>query len=77
MRGGGEDLGYGDATQALGDGKHDEAVRLARQAGQITAGIPGLLARTCSSVLTMVLAGAGVATVAVEASLAPLGGLDD
>jgi predicted ATPase/DNA-binding CsgD family transcriptional regulator/DNA-binding XRE family transcriptional regulator len=40
-------------------GDHDEAVRLARQAGQITAGIPGLLARTCSSVLTMVLAGAG------------------
>ena len=40
-------------------GDHDEAVRLARQAGQITAGIPGGLARACSSVLTMVLAGAG------------------
>ena len=40
-------------------GDHDEAVRLARQAGQITAGIPGALARTCSSVLTIVLADAG------------------
>jgi DNA-binding CsgD family transcriptional regulator len=41
-------------------GDHDEAVRLARQAGrQITAGIPGALARTCSWVLTIVLAGAG------------------
>ena len=40
-------------------GDHGEAVRLARQAGQITAGIPGTLARACSPVLTMVLAGAG------------------
>ena len=40
-------------------GDHDEAVRLARQAGQITAGIPGSLARTCSLVLTIALAGAG------------------
>ena len=40
-------------------GAHDEAVRLARQAGQNTAGIPGELARSCSSVLTVVLAGAG------------------
>ena len=40
-------------------GDHDEAVRLARQAGQITAGIPGALARMCSSVLTIVLADAG------------------
>ena len=40
-------------------GDHDEAVRLARQAGQITAGIPGSLARRCSYVLTSVLAGAG------------------
>ena len=40
-------------------GDHDEAVRLARQAGQITAGIPGLLARGCSYVLTIVLADAG------------------
>jgi predicted ATPase/DNA-binding CsgD family transcriptional regulator/transcriptional regulator with XRE-family HTH domain len=40
-------------------GDHDEAVRLARQAGQIKAGIPGGLARTCSYVLTIVLADAG------------------
>ena len=40
-------------------GDHDEAVRLARQAGRITAGIPGGLARMCSSVLTIVLADAG------------------
>jgi non-specific serine/threonine protein kinase len=40
-------------------GDHREAVRLARQAGQITAGIPGRLTRTCSYVLTMVLAAAG------------------
>jgi DNA-binding CsgD family transcriptional regulator/tetratricopeptide (TPR) repeat protein len=40
-------------------GRYDEAVRLARQAGRITAGVPGLLARTCSYVLTSVLADAG------------------
>jgi DNA-binding CsgD family transcriptional regulator len=40
-------------------GDHDEAVRLARRAGQITAGIPGSLTRRCSYVLTTVLAGAG------------------
>jgi len=40
-------------------GDHDEAVRLARQAGQVVAGIPGVLARAYSPVLTMVLAGAG------------------
>ena len=40
-------------------GDHDEAVRLARQAGQIAAGIPGGLARRCSYVLTSVLADAG------------------
>ena len=40
-------------------GDHDEAVRLARQAGQIPAGIPGPLARACSYVLTIVLTEAG------------------
>jgi predicted ATPase/DNA-binding CsgD family transcriptional regulator/transcriptional regulator with XRE-family HTH domain len=40
-------------------GDHAGAVRLARQAGQITAGIPGGLARMCSYVLTIVLADAG------------------
>jgi DNA-binding CsgD family transcriptional regulator len=40
-------------------GDHDEAVRLARQAGQITAGVPGGLARACSHVLTIALTNAG------------------
>ena len=40
-------------------GDHDDAVRLARQAGQIAAGIPGALARMCGNVLTIVLADAG------------------
>jgi len=40
-------------------GHHDEAVRLARQAEQIAAEIPGPLARTCSYLLTVVLADAG------------------
>jgi len=36
--------------QAYYAGHHDEAVRLAWQAGQITAGIPGATARYCSYV---------------------------
>jgi non-specific serine/threonine protein kinase len=40
-------------------GDHDEAVRLARQAGQITAGIPGASGRLCSAVLTSALSNAG------------------
>jgi hypothetical protein len=40
-------------------GDHDDAVRLARQAGQVAAGIPGALARMCSYTLTIVLANAG------------------
>jgi DNA-binding CsgD family transcriptional regulator len=47
-------------------------VRLARQAGQITAGIPGALARGCSFVLTMVLAGAGDLAEAERAGAACL-----
>jgi DNA-binding CsgD family transcriptional regulator len=53
-------------------GDHDEAVRLARQAGQITAGIPGSLARTCSYVLTIVLANAGDLAEAERAGAAGL-----
>ncbi len=45
------------AADSAGD--HDEAVRLIRQAGQITDGIPGGLARYCSNVLTRMPAGAG------------------
>jgi predicted ATPase/DNA-binding CsgD family transcriptional regulator len=40
-------------------GDHDEALRLARQAWQITVGITGVQARYRSSVLTAALAGAG------------------
>ena len=53
-------------------GRHDEAVRLARQAGQITAGIPGLFARGCSPVLTSVLADAGDLTEAARVGAAGL-----
>ena len=53
-------------------GHHDEAVRLARQAGQITAGIPSGLARWCSQVLTMVLADAGDLAEAARAGAAAL-----
>ena len=53
-------------------GHHDEAVRLARQAGQITAGIPGGLARRCSQVLTIVLADAGDLAEAARAGAAGL-----
>jgi non-specific serine/threonine protein kinase len=52
-------------------GEHDEAVQLARHAGQIT-GIPGGLARYYSSVLTMVLAGAGDLAEAERAGTAGL-----
>jgi DNA-binding CsgD family transcriptional regulator len=53
-------------------GHHDEAVRLARQAGQITAGIPGGLARGRSAVLTIVLADAGDLAEAERVSAAGL-----
>jgi len=53
-------------------GEHDEAVRLARQAGRITAGISGTLARMCSSVLTSALAGAGDLAEAARADAAGL-----
>jgi non-specific serine/threonine protein kinase len=53
-------------------GDHDEAVRLARQAGQITAGIPGGFARTSSYVLTIVLADAGDLAEAARAGAAGL-----
>jgi predicted ATPase/DNA-binding CsgD family transcriptional regulator len=40
-------------------GDHGEAVRLAWQAAQVTDGVPGSLARTCSYYLTVVLIAAG------------------
>jgi non-specific serine/threonine protein kinase len=53
-------------------GDHDEAVRLARQAVQITVGIPSGLARYCSYVLTRALAGAGDLAEAERACAAGL-----
>jgi DNA-binding CsgD family transcriptional regulator len=53
-------------------GDHHEAVRLARQAGQIAAGIPGPLARICNWVLTIVLADAGDLAEAARAGAAGL-----
>ena len=53
-------------------GHYDEAVRLARQAGQIAAGVPGGLARRCSYVLTSVLADAGDLAEAARAGAAGL-----
>src|ERR1700741_728223 len=44
---------------ALGAGDHDRAVRLARQAAQITAGVPSWRARWVSYNLTSVLIDAG------------------
>jgi DNA-binding CsgD family transcriptional regulator len=48
-------LGYA----ALNSGDRDSAVQLARQAAQITVGVPGVIARWCSYSLTVVLIGAG------------------
>ena len=60
----GDPVGEGQALAELSlgaeyAGDHDEAIRLARQAGQITAGIPGPFARTGNAVLAMVLINAG------------------
>ena len=53
-------------------GDHAEAVRLARQAGQITAGVPGEQARVCSWVLTIALADAGDLAEAARVAAAGL-----
>jgi hypothetical protein len=53
-------------------GDHDEAVRLARHAGQITAEIPGAIAPLRSQVLTIVLTGAGNLAEAERAGAAGL-----
>jgi DNA-binding CsgD family transcriptional regulator len=68
----GDPVGEGQALTELSlnaenAGDHDEAIRLARQAGQITAGIPGPFARTCSAVLAMVLINAGDLAEAMRA----------
>ena len=53
-------------------GDHAEAVRLARQAGQVAAGTPGSLARRCSYLVTSVLADAGDLAEAARAGAAGL-----
>jgi predicted ATPase/DNA-binding CsgD family transcriptional regulator len=54
-------------------GDHDEAVRLARQAAQVTAGVPGSLARSlCGQLLTRVLTDAGDLAAAERVSAAGL-----
>ena len=75
------ELGYPPGgLEALGDlsvaassaGDHDSAVRLARQAAQITAGVPGSIARWCSYLLTGVLIGAGDLAAAEQVCAAGL-----
>jgi predicted ATPase/DNA-binding CsgD family transcriptional regulator len=58
-------------------GDHDEAVRLARHAGQITAEIPGAIGRLRSQVLTIVLTGAGNLAEAERAGAAGLAQVRD
>ena len=53
-------------------GELDSAVQLARQAAQITDGIPGVMARWCGYVLTVVLAEAGDLAAAERAGAAAL-----
>ena len=56
----GELLGLVEFSWEASDtGDHDSAVRLARQAEQVTAGVPVALARFCSYALTIVLTDAG------------------
>ena len=62
--------GLAVAAQYAGD--LDGAVRLARQAGQITAGIPGSIARWCGYILTYALIEAGDLAAAETACAAAL-----
>ena len=69
----GELLGLAEFSwEAHYAGDHDNAVRLARQAAQVTAGIPVSLARSCSFVLTVVLTNAGDLAAAERVSAAAL-----
>ena len=63
-------VGLSAAADFAGD--YDDAVRLARQAAQVTAGIPGSLARACSYLLTGVLTDAGDLAAAERVSAAGL-----
>ena len=56
----GELLGLAEFSWEANDtGDHDDAVQLARQAAQVTAGVPVALARSCGFLLTAVLTDAG------------------
>ena len=69
----GELLALADLSlAALYAGDYGEAVRLARLAAQVTAGIPGLLARRCSFYLTLALIEAGDLADAERVSTAGL-----
>jgi len=63
-------VGLSGAADFAGD--YDDAVRLARQAAQITSGVPGVLARVCSYLLTGVLIDAGDLAAAERVSAAGL-----
>jgi hypothetical protein len=65
---------YGLAVAAHHAGDRGDAVRLARQAQQISADIPGWRARECSSTLTTVLTAAGDLTAAEGICAAGLAG---
>jgi predicted ATPase/DNA-binding CsgD family transcriptional regulator len=69
----GELLALGDLSfvaTLLGD--HDDAVQLARQAAQITVGVPASITRWCSYMLTGVLIAAGDLAAAEDACAAGL-----
>ena len=69
----GELLALGGLTFAASfAGDHDDAVRLGWQAAQVTAGVPGSLARSCSQALTFVLIAAGDLATAERVSAAGL-----
>jgi len=53
-------------------GDHDDAVRLAWQAAQVTDGVPGTIARTCSFYLTLVLTNGADLAAAERVSAAGL-----
>jgi len=69
----GEVLALGVLSFVAADaGDLDGAVQLARQAAQITAGVPGQMVRWCSYVLTVALSSAGDLAVAEEVCAAGL-----
>jgi hypothetical protein len=69
----GELLALGGLSMAASHaGDHDDAVRLPRQAGQVTAGVPPTLARVYNQAWTFVLIAAGDLAAAAQVSAAGL-----